>query len=36
MPEEAKALLGEGNDLEKAVLEGKWINFSGLGEALGM
>ena len=36
MPEEAKALLREGNDREKAALEGKWINFAGLGEPWGM
>jgi len=33
LPDEAKALLANGDDLEKMVREGNWINFSSLAEA---
>jgi hypothetical protein len=36
VPEEAKALLLEGDNLEKAVMERKWNNLSDHGEAWGM
>jgi hypothetical protein len=36
VPEEAKALLLEGDNLEKAVIERKWNNLSDHGEAWGM
>jgi len=35
LSEEAKALLVDDNDMEKATFEGKWISFAGLGEAWG-
>jgi hypothetical protein len=33
LPDEAKALLVDVNDLEKATLERKWISFEGPAEA---
>ena len=33
LPDEAKALLANGDDLEKMVRERNWINFSSLAEA---
>ena len=35
LPDEAKALLANGDDLEKMVHERNWINFSSLAEAWG-
>jgi len=36
LPDEAKALLANGDDPEKMVRERNWINFSSLAEAWGM
>ena len=36
LPDEAKEMLVDVNDMEKVSLDGKWISFAGLADAWGM